>query len=468
MKWGTGKARAAKLGIILGVAVVALATGAAETVLSVHFIDVGQGDAILIDYGTYELLIDGGRSSTCASYITPYIQGNLEAVVATHMDADHIGGLDEVFESFAVDAVWINGNTADTQVYRDFRDAYLFENCDVETARRDGTVLLGDLGIEILHPAVLTSDRNQNSVVLRLSINGADFLFTGDIDSSVETQLLSLGLISGTEVLKVAHHGSRTATSAEFLGAVDPLVCVISVSATNQHGHPTSDVLNRIESNGEDCLILRTDVHGSIVLSVDAEGCVFYRLACESKPGGGVVINEVEPNPDDPLPPRFVTDKTSLTVPEGGTETVRVKLSSQPASTVNVSVSRSSGDSSISVAGGTNLTFTTSNWSSYQTVTVHASADSDSVNGSATITIHRTSGPSVPDKSVTAREDDRDLYTPCDCNRGDTLNCDDFPCRRAAQECHDHCIRTVGRDVHNLDGYDNDGLACESLRKTCP
>jgi beta-lactamase superfamily II metal-dependent hydrolase len=256
----------------------------ADTGFSVHFIDVGQGDAILLDYGTHELLVDGGRSEDCASYIGPYIDGQIEVVVATHMDADYIGGLDEVFERFDVESVWTNGNTADTEVYRDFRDAYLLEGSEVRLARRGETVWLGDLEIAILHPVSIASDRNQNSIVLWVSINGVDFLLTGDIDSSIEDQLISSGLISNAEILKISHHGSNSATSAGFLEAADPLVCVISVSATNQYGHPGEDVLNRIACDTSNCLVFRTDVHGSTVLSVDVEGRIFYRTENDSDP----------------------------------------------------------------------------------------------------------------------------------------------------------------------------------------
>ena len=109
----------------------------------------------------------------------------------------------------------------------------------------------------------------------------------------------------------------------------------------------------------------------------------------------------------------FVTDKDTVTVPEGGTATFRVKLSAQPASTVQATVSRASGDSDISVSGGSSLTFTTSNWDSYQTVTLAAAEDTDTTNGTATIRIHRTSGDSVPDKDITATEQDNDQFTGC-------------------------------------------------------
>lgn len=246
---------------------------------SVHFIDVGQGDAILIDYGEYELLIDGGRGRACSLYLrtSGCIDGALDVIVATHMDADHIGGLDEVFDDFVVDELWINGNSAATDAYEDFRNAYLKEGCTVQVARRNDSIQLGDIELTVLHPRVVLSDRNKNSVVLLLSILGWDFLFTGDIDKGVEEELLSMGLLRDVDVVKIAHHGSDKSTGESFLRATTPQVCVISVGASNRYDHPSSDVLNQIACNLDDYLLFRTDKHGTVVLSVDESGQCHYK-----------------------------------------------------------------------------------------------------------------------------------------------------------------------------------------------
>jgi len=262
--------------LVLLVAAIAVTTSAVDTLLSVHFINVGQGDSILIDYGDDELLIDGGRGSACSLYLPQYVDGDLEVVIATHMDADHIGGLDDVFERFRVLELWTNGNTACTDTYDDFRDAYTAEGCEVLKAVRGGKISLGDIHLCILHPERLVSERNDNSIVLVLSFLGWDFLFAGDISQNIEDDLRLHGLLSDVDVLKIPHHGSNTSSSSVFLEALSPEISVISVGENNQYGHPTADVLDRIGCVARGSSIFRTDVHGSVTINIDSGGKAYY------------------------------------------------------------------------------------------------------------------------------------------------------------------------------------------------
>jgi beta-lactamase superfamily II metal-dependent hydrolase len=279
------------LGLLFGVSV------SAEILLSVHFIDVGQGDAILIDYGE---LIDGGRGKACSLYLrtSGCIDGGLDVLVATHMDADHIGGLDEVLKQYQVNEVWTNGNSYTTAAYYDFRNAYIAEACHTFTARRDDMIALGDVSVRVLHPSTLVSDRNRNSIVLLLSFMGWDFLFTGDIQESVESNLVLCGLLSDIDFLKVAHHGSRYSTSAYFLLTTTPQISIISVGATNSYGHPTQEVLRRIGCAVPGSWILRTDIHGTIILSVDADAKAYYRTTTGVAPIVATCNNHSEPGND--------------------------------------------------------------------------------------------------------------------------------------------------------------------------
>jgi hypothetical protein len=122
--------------------------------LEIHFIDVGQGDAILIDYGTNEMLIDGGRWGDCAAYVPNYIDGALEVMVATHPDADHVGGLDDILDIFDVENIWLNGDTASTQTYIDFMAKVNAEGAQVHQAQRGDRISLGTLAFDVLHPAL--------------------------------------------------------------------------------------------------------------------------------------------------------------------------------------------------------------------------------------------------------------------------------------------------------------------------
>lgn len=241
--------------------------------LSVHFIDVGQGDSILIDYGTYEMLIDGGRYDDCAVYISSYIDGPLEVMVATHPDADHIGGLDDVLDAFVVEHIWVNGDTATTSTYVDFMAAVSAEGAQVHQAQRGDHISLSTLTFDVLHPAILlSSDKNENSIVLLLSFGQVDFLFTGDAESGAESSMLAAGLISDIDIIKVAHHGSKYSSTASFLAAAQPEIAIYSAGAGNPYGHPAPETITRLHDAG--ATVYGTDVHGDIVVTTD--GTTYY------------------------------------------------------------------------------------------------------------------------------------------------------------------------------------------------
>jgi len=150
--------------------------------LKVHFIDVGQGDAILIDLQDTEILIDGGdRSPGVTRYLNQYIDGALEVMVATHPHADHIGGLIAVLNAFTVDQVWYNGDTSESKTYSDFMSGVNAEGAEVHTARLHDVIKAGDLELYVHHPANLKGSTNNNSIVLHLAYGDIDFLFTGAV-----------------------------------------------------------------------------------------------------------------------------------------------------------------------------------------------------------------------------------------------------------------------------------------------
>jgi len=149
--------------------------------LTVHFIDVGQGDSILLDLDDIEVLIDGGdKSPGVVSYIGDYVDGPLEVMVATHPHADHIGGLIAVLNDFEVDEIWLNGDTSTSQTYSQFISAVSSEGAAVREARRGDTIQAGNLTFNVLHPANLSGTTNDNSIVLSLRYGQFDFLFTAD------------------------------------------------------------------------------------------------------------------------------------------------------------------------------------------------------------------------------------------------------------------------------------------------
>ncbi len=250
-----------------------------STSLTVHFIDVGQGDSILIDLGTTEVLIDGGgKGSGAADYISDYVDGALEAMIATQPDADHIGGLIAVLAAFEVQEIWWNGETSSSNTFNDFRNAVNAENATIHEAERGDSIQVGALTFSILNPAQpLTMSTNNNSIVLSLSYGQVDFLFTGDAESQAESSMLSL--LFDIDVLKVGHHGSNDASSPDFLNIVQPEIAVYMAGAGNMYGHPHQETIDALNNIG--AVIYGTDVNGTIVITTDGET---YSVQTEKQP----------------------------------------------------------------------------------------------------------------------------------------------------------------------------------------
>ncbi|MGB6872723.1 MAG: lamin tail domain-containing protein [Dehalococcoidia bacterium] len=238
--------------------------------LTVHFIDVGQGDSILLDLGDIEVLIDGGEKSPgVVSYIDDYVDGSLEVMIATHPHADHIGGLIAVLDAFEVDEIWLNGDTSTSQTYSQFMSAVDSEGAEMFVARRGDTIQAGNLTFNVLHPVNLSGTTNDNSIVLSLSYGQVDFLFTGDAEQQAEASILAEGIVPDVEVLKVGHHGSRTASSIQFLQAAKPEYAIYMAGQGNSYGHPHQETIcNLWEIDAE---IYGTDIHGTIVITTDGE-----------------------------------------------------------------------------------------------------------------------------------------------------------------------------------------------------
>jgi beta-lactamase superfamily II metal-dependent hydrolase len=248
--------------------------------LTIHFIDVGQGDAILIDRGDTDILVDGGPTSAS---VLAYLQGqgvaDIDLLVATHPHADHVGGLADVLAQYQVSEVWVNGDAATSQAYQDFAAAVATEGATVREVTRGYATQVGGLDIAVLNPSQLTGDLNEDSVVLRLVCGEVSVLLTGDATSDSEVNMLATGLALDSDVLKVGHHGSATSTSAAFLAAVTPKDAVISVGAGNVYGHPAQATLDRLAAPG--ATVYRTDLDGMVVLISD---CNTYSITTTGGP----------------------------------------------------------------------------------------------------------------------------------------------------------------------------------------
>jgi len=250
--------------------------------LHVSFLDVGQGDAILIQTpGGQSILIDGGpdpqRIVLALSEKLPFWDRTIDLVVCTQPQADHVTGLVEVLRRYDVKQVLDPGVPYDSSVYREWLRLMEEQEIEYNIARAGQSIDLGEgIAIEILNPPQqffqgTSCDVDNNGVVLKLTWNRISFLFTADIRPEAEFELIVQRVDLRSTVLKVAHHGSMTSTIPQFLAAVDPEAAVISVGAANRFGHPSPDVVQRlIQRVGEDN-VYRTDRHGTIEFITDGE-----------------------------------------------------------------------------------------------------------------------------------------------------------------------------------------------------
>jgi len=236
--------------------------------MSVYYFDVGQGDCILIDQGTTEILIDAGTGAVnVANLIKPYIDGPLEDIIATHMDADHIGGLAAVLSSYTVLNVWDNGDTSTSATYKTFKAAIQTSGAVEHAGRRGNVITAGTLSFNVLNPVNTSGTSNNNSIVTRLNYGSISFQFEGDAEQEAESSMLAAGLISHVDILKVGHHGSRTASSPAFLKATSPKVAVYQAGIGNSYGHPHPETITALTQIG--ALIYGTDKYGTIAIKTD-------------------------------------------------------------------------------------------------------------------------------------------------------------------------------------------------------
>ena len=248
-----------------------------KNLLTVAFLDVGQGDAIFIESPEgVQMLIDGGPNASVVrklAEVMPSFDMDLDIVLATHPDADHIGGLVDVLERYDVEMVIRTESENDSSVSRTFTELVNAEGAKVVYARKGQEVALGaSTTIEILFPETDTSDMESNtsSIVLKLTHGETAFLLTGDSPKNIEEYLvLTEGEHLRSTVLKAGHHGSRTSTSELFLAEVQPEYAVVSAGKDNRYGHPHVEVTDALFNAGVE--VLSTADIGTIVFTSDGE-----------------------------------------------------------------------------------------------------------------------------------------------------------------------------------------------------
>lgn len=253
-------------------------------ILKVIFFDVGQGDSTFIESpsGT-QVLVDGGKGSAVLAplqSVMGYFDRDIDMVVATHPDMDHIGGLAEVFARYEVRTILITENTSDTPAFATFLDAAKNEGATILYARRGQVYDLGrgDAGSTTL--SILFPDRdpsgmetNTASIVSRLVYGESEYLLTGDSPEEIEEYLVGIGTTLQSDVLKAGHHGSRTSTGKIYVEAVQPAYAIYSTGKNNSYGHPHQEVVERLTALG--VIQKNTADVGSIYSESDGKTIVF-------------------------------------------------------------------------------------------------------------------------------------------------------------------------------------------------
>ena len=281
-------------------------------VLEVHYIDVGQGDSILIHLSGKTMLIDAGNNAaSIITYIKTLNIDKIDAIVATHPHADHIGGMAEIINEFVVDKIYMPKVAHTSKTYENLLLTIKNKNLKVNTAKAGTTIDLGNkIKIEVMAPnSENYNNLNDYSAVVKIEYENVSFLFTGDAEAISEKEMVEkYGNKLKANVLKVGHHGSTTSTTLNFLNTVSPEYAIISVGENNSYGHPNQETLDKLKNID----VFRTDKLGTIVAKTDGQTINF---AFEKTFTEEITPVPTEPVPTEPIPEEPTLEKTE-SIPE--------------------------------------------------------------------------------------------------------------------------------------------------------
>lgn len=263
--------------------------------LTVQVLDVGQGLSILAESDGHYLLYDGGDRGA-SSFVVAYLEdqgvSELDYVIASHYDADHISGLVGALNVYDTEVVLAPDYEADSQIYDSFQEKAAAQGLTVTHPEPGDSYELGNASFTVLSPIQDEySDDNDYSVAIRLEDGDTSFLFTGDASVDSEAEMIASGETLQSDVLVLGHHGSSTSSSGAFLDAVDPSAAVVSCGLSNSYGHPHREIMEAIQSRG--CDLYRTDLQGTLTAVSDgssitwsAQPCTDYRSGEELEAAG--------------------------------------------------------------------------------------------------------------------------------------------------------------------------------------
>lgn len=239
----------------------------------VHYIDVGQGDCILVQVNHKNLLIDSGPSSAkdkLIKYLNSLNIKKIDYVIATHPHEDHIGNMDDIIKKFPIGEFYAPKAETSSRTFENMISALKKKNLKINILKRDADSI--DLGpntsFTVYSPLDNDYDNlNNYSPIIKIEYVNSSFLFTGDAEADIENKILSLNDNIKADVLKVGHHGSSTSTSEKFLKKINPSIAVISVGKNNEFNHPDKSTISRLKNN--DVNIYQTADEGTIIISSD-------------------------------------------------------------------------------------------------------------------------------------------------------------------------------------------------------
>lgn len=242
----------------------------------IHYIDVGQGDCILIQVNNKNLLIDSGPSTNrkdLLNYLKKINIKKFDYIIATHPHDDHVGNMDTIIKRYNVEKFYSPKVTTSSDTFDSLLSALVDKNLKINVLKKGSSQInLGkNVTLKVLSPSKdFTSDNlNNYSPIIKINFLNNSFLFTGDAETSDENLVLFENNDLKADVLKVGHHGSSTSTSLDFLNSVDPSVAIISVGKNNSYGHPSQKVLSLLDESN--IKTLRTDISGNIIVISDGK-----------------------------------------------------------------------------------------------------------------------------------------------------------------------------------------------------
>lgn len=245
-----------------------------KSLLSIHMIDVGQGDSILVQTPTNKnILIDGGDEDSeniIISYLRQKRIKTIDIIIATHPDSDHIGSLDNVIKKFNVNSIYMPEQSTDSEAYQNLINSCTDKNLAIQYLYKDDVLNIdNNINIYVLSPSYIQEESNLNSIVFKLTFNNNSFLFMGDAEEENEKEILRSFELNNINFIKIGHHGSNSSSSLEFIKKINPDIAAISCGYKNQYGHPHKEVIDNLKQSHVS--IYRTDRIGDIVFYSDGE-----------------------------------------------------------------------------------------------------------------------------------------------------------------------------------------------------